>query len=523
MMTPCLDDRCAHRFAPLSEGRILNNATSSGLSCLQCSYHGWEFNNEGSCNRIPQASENAKSNKLCSLQSYPIQIAANMIFVWADPNTKPTSDEQPISNLLKRFDETGGTARGFQRDLPYGFELLGENLADISHLPFSHHSVGTLNRVDGRPVPLTMLTEAAKFDTAKLQNNEGKQLPLYQARVENAADHDPEIVAAFKYNPAVQAEADPKQATSTVSFYEPSHIRYHRNQGIPGSSYEIDLFMCPTTEGNSRVFLFTPFEKFLSRGPSASMNILSIIGNSTLWKEYRPSGLMQRSANKLNINKLFGRIKKPTAFPPHLGHMLAHQIFDGDGIFLNKQGDRMRRAGANYKDYNTPASADIVVNAFRRWLDKAAEVTRASGQESSASAALGDSLDTYKDCRPRSELLDRYASHTAKCGICQAALKSLNDKRDRISLLSTALIGATGASSMLFACTSIFLLVSRVLLRQSVSKGLAFKATLSVMFSSSVTIAASWIGVKKTIEKKLILDKEIQKFYFEDYVHAEKD
>ena len=43
-----------------------------------------------------------------------------------------------------------GTARGFQRDLPYGYELLGENLADISHLPFSHHSVGTLNRVDGR-------------------------------------------------------------------------------------------------------------------------------------------------------------------------------------------------------------------------------------------------------------------------------------------------------------------------------------------------------------------------------------
>ena len=55
----------------------------------------------------------------------------------------------------------------------------------------------------------------------------------YQARVENAAEHDPEIVAAFKYNPDVQAAADPNKATSTLAFFDPSHIRYHRNQGIP--------------------------------------------------------------------------------------------------------------------------------------------------------------------------------------------------------------------------------------------------------------------------------------------------
>ena len=36
-------------------------------------------------------------------------------------------------------------------------------------------------------------------------------------------------------------------------------------------------------------------------------------------------------------------------------------------------------------------------------------------------------------------------------------------------------------------------------------------------------IAASWMGMKKTTEQKFILDKEIQKFYFEEYVHAEKD
>jgi hypothetical protein len=29
----------------------------------------------------------------------------------------------------------------FMQDLPYGMELLGENLLDLSNLPFSHHFV----------------------------------------------------------------------------------------------------------------------------------------------------------------------------------------------------------------------------------------------------------------------------------------------------------------------------------------------------------------------------------------------
>lgn len=42
-------DMCPHRLAPLSEGRI------DEQGCLQCCYHGWSFNGDGSCARIPQA------------------------------------------------------------------------------------------------------------------------------------------------------------------------------------------------------------------------------------------------------------------------------------------------------------------------------------------------------------------------------------------------------------------------------------------------------------------------------------
>ncbi|CAJ1330779.1 unnamed protein product, partial [Effrenium voratum] len=48
-------DACAHRLAPLSEGRI-----EPKTGCLQCAYHGWEFNSQGNCQRIPQVEENSR-------------------------------------------------------------------------------------------------------------------------------------------------------------------------------------------------------------------------------------------------------------------------------------------------------------------------------------------------------------------------------------------------------------------------------------------------------------------------------
>eukprot|EP01031_Cornospumella_fuschlensis_P040433 gene40433-49276_t len=40
---------CPHRFAPLSEGRI-----DTHTGCLECPYHGWQFDDRGSCVKIPQ-------------------------------------------------------------------------------------------------------------------------------------------------------------------------------------------------------------------------------------------------------------------------------------------------------------------------------------------------------------------------------------------------------------------------------------------------------------------------------------
>lgn len=61
------DDQCPHRLAPLSQGRIAED----GL--LECPYHGWAFTGEGTCDRIPQQTEDstAQTSKRACVTALP--------------------------------------------------------------------------------------------------------------------------------------------------------------------------------------------------------------------------------------------------------------------------------------------------------------------------------------------------------------------------------------------------------------------------------------------------------------------
>lgn len=58
-----LPDRCPHRFAPLSAGKVRDGQ-------IECPYHGWRFAADGRCTRVP-GTEQAACNKplLDSVQS----------------------------------------------------------------------------------------------------------------------------------------------------------------------------------------------------------------------------------------------------------------------------------------------------------------------------------------------------------------------------------------------------------------------------------------------------------------------
>jgi phenylpropionate dioxygenase-like ring-hydroxylating dioxygenase large terminal subunit len=149
------DDKCPHRLARLSEGRIAED----GL--LECPYHGWAFTGAGNCDRIPQQLPDAKaetSRRAC-VRSLPTAVEQGLLFIYPGTAARalqtplplipvPMVDGQPIDGwiVLNTF-----------RDLPYDALTLLENVLDPSHLPFTHHgSVG--KRSNASPVELEVLT-----------------------------------------------------------------------------------------------------------------------------------------------------------------------------------------------------------------------------------------------------------------------------------------------------------------------------------------------------------------------------
>ena len=75
------DDSCPHRLVPLSEGRVAESG------CIECPYHGWQFNGtSGACTKIPQSMNSIHlNNPLTNLRTYPIVERQGLLFMYPRP------------------------------------------------------------------------------------------------------------------------------------------------------------------------------------------------------------------------------------------------------------------------------------------------------------------------------------------------------------------------------------------------------------------------------------------------------
>ncbi|ELR98633.1 Rieske 2Fe-2S domain-containing protein [Gloeocapsa sp. PCC 73106] len=138
----CLEDFCPHRGAPLSEGRVESDGT------LMCAYHGWRFNDEGQCVKIPQCKDQHIEIKHCqnpkaSCVAYPLQIAQGLIWIWSEPGAQAEIEsklrEPRLTPELAAKSSDMVVAPWSIRDLPYGWDFFFENVCDPAHAPVSHH------------------------------------------------------------------------------------------------------------------------------------------------------------------------------------------------------------------------------------------------------------------------------------------------------------------------------------------------------------------------------------------------
>ncbi|CAE7675320.1 PAO [Symbiodinium sp. CCMP2592] len=130
----CADGICPHRLAPLAHGRV----TPDGQ--LMCRYHGWTFNGDGSCAKVPMAAGDAKAeSKLigasCSkLKSYPTRVVKGLLFVW------PHSESEDEAGRKDPFvaEELDDSPNWSVFDAPASWRVWLEQSWDPSHAPFLH-------------------------------------------------------------------------------------------------------------------------------------------------------------------------------------------------------------------------------------------------------------------------------------------------------------------------------------------------------------------------------------------------
>lgn len=119
-----LEDRCPHRFAPLSLGRVEGDD-------LRCLYHGLRFGPDGACNEMPARAQPPR----LGVRTLPAVEKWSWIWVWmGDPKR---ADPARIPDAFG-LDDPRWLMRADVMDYEASWELLNDNLCDLSHLDFSH-------------------------------------------------------------------------------------------------------------------------------------------------------------------------------------------------------------------------------------------------------------------------------------------------------------------------------------------------------------------------------------------------
>lgn len=123
-----MSDKCPHRGAAFSIGEVR-------ADCIQCPFHGFEFDTSGACTFVPANGKNSQPPKRLNVHTYPTAEAHGLIYIWWGENRE-------IYPALPYFDniDEGFVYSTLRDHWNTHYSRAIENQLDVVHLPFVHHN-----------------------------------------------------------------------------------------------------------------------------------------------------------------------------------------------------------------------------------------------------------------------------------------------------------------------------------------------------------------------------------------------
>lgn len=194
-----LEDRCPHRNAPLSAGRIVGGQ-------VECPYHGWRFDRAGHCRHVAGSNQQAQAEA----NALPVLEFAGIVWTCLAP------DPAPFQQLPTQIGDPAFDS--FWWRLPASRGAIGdaiENLLDPIHAYFLHPG---LVRRSTRPCPVDV-EFSVEADQATARYTEPREGMTFLQRLTEGR----RTVSWGRYRPPTQVQIGFEddcgvQATITVIF-----------------------------------------------------------------------------------------------------------------------------------------------------------------------------------------------------------------------------------------------------------------------------------------------------------------
>ena len=175
----CLSNVCAHRGGALSDGKVQGD-------CVECPYHGWQYDAQGDCTRIPSLGLDAKIPQRTRVDSYPTTERYGLIFAFL--GNLPEAERPPIMEC-KEWGQEGWRPTIIVFDWDFDYKRSLENALDASHNEFVHTT--HVNKDQDNPFEIPPL-EVIEHDWGAGFHIEMPAPPMHEEKMREISErHEP--------------------------------------------------------------------------------------------------------------------------------------------------------------------------------------------------------------------------------------------------------------------------------------------------------------------------------------------